>query len=64
VLTEAVGRRWCKAAKGETRWWHGRRVAAGGLRVEEYQWTTGKLSEVAAWPEEDGGWLMMVNSMR
>jgi hypothetical protein len=47
VLTGAVSRQWCNTAEGETHQRRGRRVTGVGLRVEEYQWTTGKLSEAA-----------------
>jgi hypothetical protein len=55
VLTEAVDRRWCNAVEGETRRRRGWKVVSGGLWVKEYQWTMGKLEEVAMWLEEDGG---------
>jgi hypothetical protein len=64
VLIGAVGRQWLNAAKRETHRWRRQRVTGGGLRVEEYQWTTGKLLEAAVWLEEYGGWPTTVNSVR
>jgi flavin-dependent dehydrogenase len=52
------------AVEGETCRRRGQRVAGGGLWVEEYQWTTRKLSKAVAWSEEDGGYLTMVSSTR
>jgi hypothetical protein len=48
--------------EGETHRWRGWWVADGGLWVEEYQWTMGKLEEVATWLEEDGGESSMASS--
>jgi hypothetical protein len=40
----------------------GRRVGGGGLWIEEYQWTMGKLEEATMWPKEEGAESSMMNS--
>jgi hypothetical protein len=62
VLNWAVDRWWHNVADGESHRRHGRRVSRGGLRVEEYEWTTRKLEEAVMWPEEDGGELSTASS--